>query len=122
MPLERLAASRLLVLDPSARSRRLLDESLVEAGVAARELLECSNPQVAQALAAAGRGVAVLSDDPRFDLVPLRVRTLDRSPDPDAAPPPGTAPPRRRRARPPRPRASAPSALERYGEVADVRP
>ncbi len=70
-----LAAHRLLVLDPSARSRRLLDESLVEAGVAATELLECSNPQVAQALAAAGRGVAVLSDDPRFDLVPLRVRT-----------------------------------------------
>jgi DNA-binding transcriptional LysR family regulator len=75
VPLERLAASRLLVLDPSARSRRLLDESLVEAGVAARDLLECSNPQVAQALAAAGRGVAVLSDDPRFDLVPLRIRT-----------------------------------------------
>lgn len=70
-----LAASRLLVLSPSARSRRLLDESLVEAGVAAHELLECSDPQVAQALAAAGRGIAVLSDDPRFDLVPLRIRT-----------------------------------------------
>lgn len=75
VPVARLAEHRLLVLDPSARSRRLLDESLVEAGVAAQELLECSNPQVAQALAAAGRGVAVLSDDPRFDLVPLRIRT-----------------------------------------------
>jgi DNA-binding transcriptional LysR family regulator len=62
---------------PTARSRRLLDERLVDAGVAPQELLECSNPQVAQALAAAGRGVAVLSDDPRFDLVPLRIRTAD---------------------------------------------
>ena len=70
-----LAEHRLLVLDPTTRSRRLLDESLVEAGVAPHELLECSDPQVAQALAAAGRGVAVLSDDPRFDLVPLRIRT-----------------------------------------------
>ena len=77
VPVTQLAASRLLVLSPAARSRRLLDESLVEAGVAAHELLECSNPQVAQALAAAGRGVAVLSDDPRFDLVPLRIRTSD---------------------------------------------
>ena len=73
--LTELGAHRLLVLGPTARSRRVLDEALVAAGVAATELLECSNPQVAQGLAAAGRGVAVLSDDPRFDLVPLRVMT-----------------------------------------------
>ena len=72
--LTELGAHRLLVLGPTARSRRVLDEALVASGVAA-ELLECSNPQVAQGLAAAGRGVAVLSDDPRFDLVPLRVAT-----------------------------------------------
>ena len=71
----RLAEHRLLVLSATARSRRLLDESLVEAGVVAQELLECSNPQVAQALAAAGRGAAVLSDDARFDLVPLPIAT-----------------------------------------------
>ena len=75
VPVAELAGHRLLVLGPTARSRQVLDAGLVEAGVAPQELLECSNPQVAQALAAAGRGVAVLSDDPRFDLVPLRVRT-----------------------------------------------
>ena len=32
---------------------------------------------MAQALAAAGRGVAVLSDDPRFGLQPLRVTAPD---------------------------------------------
>lgn len=73
--LTELVAHRLLVLGRTTRSRRVLDEALVAAGVAAPELLECSNPQVAQGLAAAGRGVAVLSDDPRFDLVPLRVGT-----------------------------------------------
>ena len=72
-----LAGHRLLVLRATARSRRVLDEGLVEAGVAASELLECSNPRVAQGLAAAGRGVAVLSDDPRFGLVPRRIRTRD---------------------------------------------
>ena len=65
------------VAEAELAARLLLDEGLVAAGVAAPELLECSNPQVAQALAAAGRGVAVLSDDPRFDLVPLRIRTAD---------------------------------------------
>ena len=51
-----------------------MDEALIEAGLSAPEIVECGNPQVAQALAAAGRGIAVVSDDPRFDLVPLRIR------------------------------------------------
>jgi len=34
-------------------------------------------PQVAQALAASGRGVAILSDDPRFDLHPVRITDED---------------------------------------------
>lgn len=71
--LEELANHRLLVLDPTARSRRLIDEGMVDAGHSAQEVLECQNPHVAQALAAAGRGVAVLSDDPRFDLKPLYI-------------------------------------------------
>ena len=77
LPVAALAEHRLLVLGDAARSRRVLDEGLVAAGVAAPELLECSSPHVAQALAAAGRGVAVLSDDPRFGLVPLRIATRD---------------------------------------------
>lgn len=70
-----LAEHRLLVLDPSARARQLVDQVLIGQGLTARDVVECQNPQVAQALAAAGRGVAVLSDDPRFGLRPLHVRT-----------------------------------------------
>lgn len=68
-----LAAYPLLTLDPTAGSRSRLDEALVRAGAAPLEVVECASPQVALALAASGRGVAVLSDDPRFDLVPTPV-------------------------------------------------
>jgi DNA-binding transcriptional LysR family regulator len=68
VPVAELADQRLLVLDPGSRPRALLDEALLRGAIAPRDVVECSNPQVAQALAAAGRGVAVVSDDPRFDL------------------------------------------------------
>jgi DNA-binding transcriptional LysR family regulator len=68
-----VARRPLVVLTPDFRPRQLLDEAAEAAGVAWEELIECANAQVAQALAAAGRGVAVVSDDPRFDLVPLRI-------------------------------------------------
>lgn len=68
VPVAELADQRLLVLDPTSRPRTLLDEALLRGAIAPRDVVECSNPQVAQALAAAGRGVAVVSDDPRFDL------------------------------------------------------
>lgn len=70
-----LAPQPLVVLDPSFRTRQLLDEALTDERLGGPELLECGNPQVAQALAAAGRGVAVVSDDPRFGLHPLRVHS-----------------------------------------------
>ncbi|EON25524.1 MULTISPECIES: LysR family transcriptional regulator [Nocardioides] len=73
--LEDLAAERLILLDQSARPRRLLDDAMIAAGLAQHEPIECAHPQVAQALAAARRGVAVLSDDPRFDLVPVAIQT-----------------------------------------------
>lgn len=58
----------LLVLTPGFKPRQILDAAIDRAGLVAGDLVECSNPQVAQALAAAGRGVAVVTDDPRFDL------------------------------------------------------
>lgn len=73
IPVEELAGHTLLTLDPTAGSRSRLDQALVRAGVAPVEVVECSSPQVALALAASGRGVAVLSDDPRFDLSPTMV-------------------------------------------------
>lgn len=73
--LEQLSEHTLVLLNGTFRPRRLLDEALEASGLAAPEIIECSNPQVAQALAAAERGIAVVSDDPRFGLVPLRVRS-----------------------------------------------
>jgi DNA-binding transcriptional LysR family regulator len=72
---QQLSDYRLILLDASSRPRRLVDEALIDAGLAPPEVIECSNPRVAQALAAAGRGIAVVSDDPRFGLTPLEIRT-----------------------------------------------
>ncbi|TNC23444.1 LysR family transcriptional regulator [Amycolatopsis alkalitolerans] len=68
-----LVREPLVVLDPSFRARQILQEALATDGLGTRELIECGNAQVAQALAAAGRGVAVVSDDPRFGLHGLRI-------------------------------------------------
>lgn len=73
--LAELVTERLVVLDPSFRPRQILQEALTAAGRPAPELIECGNAQVAQALAAAGRGVAVVSDDSRFGLHGLRIDT-----------------------------------------------
>lgn len=68
-----LAGQPLVVLDRTFRPRQLLDQALAEGGRALADPVECGNAQVAQALAAAGRGIAVVSDDPRFDLHGLRI-------------------------------------------------
>lgn len=73
--LDELVSEPLIVLDPASRPRQLLQEALAADGLATPDLIECGNPQVAQALAAAGRGVAVVSDDPRFDLHGLHIDT-----------------------------------------------
>lgn len=70
-----LAESSLVVLDRSFRPRQLLQEALAAEGLAMGEYVECGNAQVAQALAAAGRGVAVVSDDSRFELHGARIAT-----------------------------------------------
>ncbi|MBC7632135.1 LysR family transcriptional regulator [Aeromicrobium sp.] len=76
VPLKDLAGETILALAPTTRPRQILDTALERAGVVAEHVVDCSNPQVAQALAAAGRGVAVVSDDPRFGLHPLQI--IDR--------------------------------------------
>jgi DNA-binding transcriptional LysR family regulator len=63
-----LVDETLLVLTADFRPRQILDRAIDRAGLAAADLVECSNPQVAQALAAAGRGIAVVTDDSRFGL------------------------------------------------------
>lgn len=68
-----LVEQELVVLPATFPARQSLDAALLEAGVAASAVTEAANGTVAQALAAAGRGVALVSDDPRFDLVPVKV-------------------------------------------------
>lgn len=70
-----LAERRLVLLTPDFRPRTLLDAAMDSADVGYGDLVEVTHAQVAQAIAAAGRGVAVVSDDPRFDLVPLRIES-----------------------------------------------
>lgn len=76
--LTELIEADLLLLDSRYRARQILREALIAADLATPEHVECSSPQVAQALAAAGRGVAVVSDDTRFGLHPLLVLTEGR--------------------------------------------
>ena len=58
----------LIVLGPSHGSRRLLDAAVSRPACHYGVAAETNVPQVAQALAAGGRGVAVVSDDPRYGL------------------------------------------------------
>lgn len=75
VPLAELVEETVIVMAPQFKPRLLLSRALDDARLQLASTLECSNAQVAQALAAAGRGVAVVSDDPRFDLKPLRITT-----------------------------------------------
>lgn len=68
-----LAGRELILLTEEFRPRMLLDAAMDAAGIGYGRYVEVSNPQVAQAIAAAERGVAVVTDDPRFGLVPLHI-------------------------------------------------
>jgi len=69
-----LVTQRLLVLGADHGTRRQLDAAVSDAGVSYAVAAETNVPQVAQALAAAGRGVAVVSDDARYGLHGVRIR------------------------------------------------
>lgn len=73
--LDELVTEPLIVLDPALRPRQLLQQALATDGLGILDVIECGNAQVAQALAAAGRGVAVVSDDARFALHGLHIDT-----------------------------------------------
>lgn len=68
-----LVQQTLLLLTPDYSPRRVLDHSVEQARLSYASILEFGTPQVAQAVAAAGRGIAVVSDDPRFGLQPLDI-------------------------------------------------
>lgn len=72
-----LVTQPLLLLTAEHGTRRLFDQAVLRAGVRYTTAFETSIPQIAQALAAAGHGVAVVSDDPRYDLQPIAIVTDD---------------------------------------------
>ncbi len=73
--LAELSDQPLLVLPGTFKPRQALDAVAAADGVELEHLIETGSAEVAQALTAAGRGLAVVSDDPRFGLVGLRVGT-----------------------------------------------
>jgi DNA-binding transcriptional LysR family regulator len=76
-----LASERVLVPGRDYGTRRQLDAAMSDAGISYDVAAETNVPQVAQALAAAGRGVAVVSDDPRYGLHGMRIRPAAGSPE-----------------------------------------
>ncbi|BCJ48160.1 putative transcriptional regulator, LysR family protein [Actinoplanes ianthinogenes] len=73
IPLAELLTSTLIVQPAAFTARQSLEAAITAAGASYSSSIEAANGTVAQALAAAGRGIAVASDDPRFGLVPLAV-------------------------------------------------
>lgn len=73
-----LAEETVICPSPEFKARELLDGALRLAGVAPRDTVHTNHGRVAQALAAAGRGVAVVSDDAHFGLVPRPLRLHGR--------------------------------------------
>ncbi|HVA22036.1 MAG TPA: LysR family transcriptional regulator [Candidatus Micrarchaeia archaeon] len=72
-----LTGETLLLPTREHTTRRLLDSALQQLGLTYGRVTDCRLPQVAQALAATGHGVAVVSDDPRFGLLSLVVEGVD---------------------------------------------
>lgn len=71
--LSSLCTEDLILVPPTLKSRQVLDATMHLSDVAPRGSVEVAHGRLAQALAAAGRGVAVLSDDAYFDLHPLQI-------------------------------------------------
>lgn len=78
VPLGELLERAVVGLPTTFTAREALDAAVASVGGSFSTLVVAANGTIAQALAAAGRGVAVVSDDPRFDLRPLAIDLGDR--------------------------------------------
>jgi len=67
----------LIVMTEDQGVRRMFDSAVSRAGLSYTAAFETESASVAQALAAAGRGVCILSDDSRFDLVSTPIAIAD---------------------------------------------
>ena len=73
IPLSELVRHPLLVPPRTNHARRALDSALEALSLGPGTWTEVASSQMAQANAAAGRGVAVVSDDERFGLLPVAI-------------------------------------------------
>jgi len=73
VPIDELLREPLIAMSPAHGVRQMLDSAAARAGLSFTPSVETTSPVLAQALAAAGRGVCVLSDDPHYDLVAVPI-------------------------------------------------
>ncbi len=71
--IEELVTEPLIVLGEAHGTRRLLDIAIADSGASYHRAFETNLPEIAQAFAASGHGVAVVTDDPRYDLQPVYI-------------------------------------------------
>jgi DNA-binding transcriptional LysR family regulator len=75
--LEVLVRRPLILLDTTFGTRRAFDAEVDRAGVAYELAAEVSVPEIAQALASAGRGVAIVTDEPAYGLRAVAIARED---------------------------------------------
>lgn len=73
IPLEELVEERVVVTTTDHMSRRVFDGAVDVAGLTLSNTVETNSGRVAQALVAAGNGVAVVSEDAFFGLKPAKI-------------------------------------------------
>lgn len=73
IPLEELVGERVVVATTDFMSRRVLDGAVDVAGLTVPQIVETNSGRVAQALVAAGNGVAVVTEDAFFGLKPAKI-------------------------------------------------
>ena len=77
VPVDELLTEPLVVMSRGHGVRQLFDAAAARDGLSYTPATEAEIASVAQALAAAGRGVSVVSDDARFGLESLPIRTSE---------------------------------------------
>jgi DNA-binding transcriptional LysR family regulator len=77
--LRELVREPLIVLTRDHGVRQVFDQAVASTGLTYVQACETKIPQLAQALAASGRGTAVVSDDPRHGLRPITITLADGS-------------------------------------------
>jgi hypothetical protein len=72
-----LVKQRLLVQGRDFHPCRALDDAVARERLGYHELHEFATAEIAQAVAASGKGVAAVSDDPRFELHPITIEGVE---------------------------------------------